>query len=502
VIFDNKTMDPMLNPAIHDQDAPRWDPQAGSPLLSGNPNSRILRTSLADPWFQDVCYAGAVDYTGGDDSKDWTVGWTYYNRNGGLGRTDIDTTKATVMVNADINGNTVWSSANNYVLNGRIAVNPPATLTIQPGTVIMGGGVGSYLVVEVGADIDIQGNANAPVIFTSGSRWQEGQQAPGDWGGVVIHGNARANCVGGCGLTSAVAQCESEGGAGNFGGDDDNDSSGSIMYARVEYAGQEISLNNELNAWTMNALGRNTTLDYMQAHLGTDDLFEFFGGTARLRHAVGTGGADDNCDWQMGFRGQVQFFACQEYSLEETPGTDNGIEADNNEFDFDCPLQSRPILANLTLVGTGPRNGKGRGIHLRRGTGAAIYNSVVTGFTNVGLEIQHDETFANCPGASVPEYNCTALAVGDNPIRGFVAHAAPNPTAGPANISFNLPQDGNVRVQIFDVAGRLVETLANSRMTAGEHVLRWDPQGSTSGMYFYRVVSPTATANGKLMVAK
>jgi hypothetical protein len=502
VAFTNQTIDPMLNPQVDDYTDPRWDPQEGSPAIAGNPNSRILKASELDPWFQDVCYAGAVPYTGGIDANDWTRGWTYYNYNGGLGRTDIDTTKATVMVTTDINANTVWSNANNYVVVGRIGVNPPATLTIEPGTVIMGGGVGSYIVIERDANIDAQGTPNAPIIFTSGSRWQDGAQAPGDWGGVVIHGNAWANCVNLCGLTD-TGDCESEGGAGFFGGTDDGDNSGIVRYARVEYAGQEISLDNELNAWTMNAVGSGTTLEYMQAHLGLDDGFEWFGGAARVSHIVATGGDDDNVDWQMGFRGFIQFAVCKQAPSNVVLNADAGIEADNNEWDFNCALRSNPKLSNLTLVGTGSLPGGSRGVRLRRGTAATLINSIVTGFSNVGLRVENDETFANCPGVAPSDLACGILAVGDGPTRDgkLLVRAAPNPTAGAARFSFDLPAAQHVRVQVFTVAGRLVDTVADRQMAQGPHDVAWNAAGQAPGMYFYRVVTESGEYSGKLVVS-
>lgn len=502
VFFTNQTIDPMLNPDIYNINAPRWNPLEGSPAISGNANSRVLRASDVDPWFQDVCYTGAVPYTGGDDAKDWTVGWTYYNYDGGLGRTDIDTTKTVVMVSSDVNANTTWTNTNNYVITGRIGVNPPAILTIEPGTVVMGSGVGSYLVIERGAQIDAQGTKAQPIIFTSGARWQDGAQAVGDWGGVVIHGRATANCVGGCGLTTG-GDCQSEGGAGYFGGTDDEDDSGIITYARVEYAGQEISPNNELNSWTMNAVGRGTTLEYMQAHLGLDDSFEWFGGTVRIRHIVATGGDDDNIDWQMGFRGRVQFACVQQANTDITANADHGIEADNNEFNYDCPHRSAPALSNLTMIGTGAQLGGTQGILLRRGTAATIINSIVQGFSDVGLRMQHEETFANCPGVAPSEYACAVLAVGDEvgAQRDMLVRAAPNPTAGPANITFTLPRDERVTVKVFDVAGRLVESVLDRQLPSGEHTIRWDAAGVPTGLYFYTVSAPSGSAKGKLVVA-
>jgi hypothetical protein len=357
-------------------------------------------------------------------------------------------------------------------------------------------------VVERDGDLVVNGTRDNPVILTSGADFTVGDQQPGDWGGVVIHGNARANCAGqsGCGLTDANTQCESEGGAGFFGGDDDDDSSGSIRYARVEYSGQEISPNNELNSWTMNAVGRNTTLEFLQAHFGTDDGFEWFGGTARCRYLVATSISDDNFDWQMGWRGYVQFAVCQQnpnFSL------DKGIEADNNEFDFNCTGRSNPILSNLTLVGTNGQGGGTIGVHLRRGTSGNILNSIISDFTTFGFRIQDAETFANCAGTAPGLGGCTTSGVGGQGSgRSFAVAAGPNPSFGASTLSFDLPQASHVVVRVYDAAGRLVDTLQDGHMSAGVQRMIWNSGKGASGAYFYQVIAGAERATGRILILK
>ena len=87
---------------------------------------------------------------------------------------------------------------------------------------------------------------------------------------LVINGRARVNNANSCAGDSAAA----EGGAvGFYGGDDDTDNSGVLRYVRVEYAGKEITPNNELNSFTNNAVGSGTRLEFLQAHRGADDGF-------------------------------------------------------------------------------------------------------------------------------------------------------------------------------------------------------------------------------------
>ena len=167
-------------------------------------------------------------------------------------------------------------------------------------------------------------------------------------GGVVLHGRAIANCADCIGGES----CASEGGtAGFFCGSDDCDDSGIIRYARVEYAGIGISIDNELNAWTFNGVGCATVLEYLQAHMGFDDNFEWFGGKVYGNHWLSTGGGDDGFDWQMGFRGGLQFGIDQHWFDDG----DKAIEADNNEFDVDAPCRFEADPGQPDARGPRPR---------------------------------------------------------------------------------------------------------------------------------------------------
>jgi hypothetical protein len=418
-----------------------------------------------------------------------TGGWTYHNFDG-LGRTDINYGKPLVSVSTNIASNTTWSSTNNYLLVGKIVVQAGATLTIQPGTVIFGqqSSLG-YLVVDRGAKIIAEGTAAAPIVFTSEAT--PGNMAPGDWGGLVLMGRAIANCadcIGG-------ASCVSEGGAvGQYCGNDDCDSSGSLRYVRVEYAGVNIATDNELNAFTFNALGCGTNLEFLQAHRGLDDLFEWFGGKVSGHHWIGTGPGDDGFDWQMGFRGSFQFGIIQQY---EDNG-DKAIEADNNEFDNNAPCRSNPLLSNLTLIGepTGPIATDG--INLRRGTDAHIYNSIVINFKERGLDVEGSATCARgllaCsafagPTVAVDEFT-PAVQVG--------LRAYPNPVTSFATFAFDLTRTGQVELGVYDVVGRLVSTVVSGELSAGAHEVNWNvPADLAPGVYHYRLTSGSQRLGGK-----
>src|SRR4029079_10082168 len=80
-----------------------------------------------------------------------------------------------------------------YTLKGFIHVANGATLTIQPGTKILGdyNTLASSLFIMRGAKIDAQGTADLPIVFTS-SR-PVGNRQPGDWGGLLLYRHATSN---------------------------------------------------------------------------------------------------------------------------------------------------------------------------------------------------------------------------------------------------------------------------------------------------------------------
>ena len=503
----NRTnIDPLLVDPFN-LSTPRWDPQQLSPANCKYAGDAVVM-NVPDPWFDQTDYVGAVPYRSADPNSDWTTGWTYYNVTG-AGRTDINYSKPVVILTGEIFTSMTLTNTNNYLLRGRVGFARGTTLTIQPGTYLFGekATVG-YLVIERGAQINAQGTKAQPIVITSDQ--VPGSMAPGDNGGIVIHGQANANCAD---FTSASPEsCVSEGAAGFFGGlehggFDDNDNSGTCRYMRVEYAGKEISPDNELNSWTMNALGRGTTMEFLQAFYGVDDAFEWFGGTVRMKHLVAVGGNDDNFDWQLGYRGFLQFGVCQQH-----PGRgDKGIEADNSEFNFAAQPYSSPIMSNLTLVGTNPPTGglgtTNRGIQLRRGSAGMILNSIIYGFRGPGLELLDPETFANCPGTS-PGVFCqgtlTAVQEGETVLNSGKLYSlvTPNPSSAGMSLRFGLPGDHrHVRAQIFDVNGRLVTTLADGPMTKGMHTIQWAPRKLATGSYFFRVTTENGQAvNTKLVL--
>jgi hypothetical protein len=79
---------------------------------------------------------------------------------------------------------------------------------------------------------------------------------------------------------------------------------------------------------------------------------------------------------------------------------------------------------------------------------------------------------------------------------------APNPFNSTARIVFTLPQGSEIKLRVFDVTGRLVETLVDGRIEAGEHEVRFESEGLASGVYIARLETGKETRVQKMVLMK
>lgn len=76
----------------------------------------------------------------------------------------------------------------------------------------------------------------------------------------------------------------------------------------------------------------------------------------------------------------------------------------------------------------------------------------------------------------------------------------PNPFNPATTISFDMSKSGMAAIEIFDVSGRLVESLLNKKMDAGRHEVEFSGEALTSGVYFYRLIVGDKTITSKKMI--
>lgn len=296
-----------------------------------------------------------------------------------------------------------------YKLTGRLIVENGGKLTIKPGVVIEATQVAAnefasvrYVAVAQGGRIDVQGTASDPVVMTAE------QNIPGSWGGLVLCGKAPINK----GETASAEVSDL-----TYGGSDVNDNSGSIKYLRIEYSGFAYNSEKEFNGLSMFGVGKGTTIEYVQIYEGSDDGFEWFGGTVDASYLVVNNISDevgdDLFDWTEGWNGTGENW----YGVRTNDGN-RGIEADNNSNNHLADPISSPTIRNLTLIGNGDGGPEPQAIKMRVGT-QGIFDNVVLANWKTGFDIQHDESVGYVADGSlkatrVKFVNVGAKSVGKN----------------------------------------------------------------------------------------
>ena len=82
-----------------------------------------------------------------------------------------------------------------------------------------------------------------------------------------------------------------------------------------------------------------------------------------------------------------------------------------------------------------------------------------------------------------------ASATSETPHSFKLAKAFPNPFNPVTTISFEVPHKSNVKLEVYDITGSKIRTLADNVFRAGYHSLSWDASNVSSGIYFVKMQS-------------
>lgn len=270
-----------------------------------------------------------------------------------------------------------------YILSGFVYVEDGAILNIEPGTILRGEKDSKgTLIITRGSKINALGTVDQPIVFTSNE--PEGARNYGDWGGLIILGDAPINLPGGTGVIEGGVDTPE--GDGTYGGANAADNSGSLVYVRIEYPGIAFVPGNEINGLTCGGVGSGTVIDHVMVSRSGDDAFEFFGGTVNAKYLIAHNTFDDDFDTDFGFTGKIQFgLVKRDPNFADVSGS-NGFECDNDATGSTNSPQSNPTFSNITVVGPIQTAGDvinvnyKRGAHLRRNTSTDIFNSIIMGY--------------------------------------------------------------------------------------------------------------------------
>ena len=212
----------------------------------------------------------------------------------------------------------------------------------------------------------------APVVLTCS--WQVGQRGPGCWVGLRLLGMAPVTRVEG--LVDGIRPADRP----VYGGSDPRDSSGTLRYVRVEFAGAGAEAGSSGPAFGFYGTGDGTLIEYVQAHASLGDGIGFYGGTAACNYCVASGSGAAGLAWARGWQGTASHLYVQ-----HGPGGVDGIRGDNDAEGYDLEPRSQPTLANTTVIHPGPPEGAA-GLRLSTGTGLRAADLLVTGFGDGAID--------------------------------------------------------------------------------------------------------------------
>jgi len=307
---------------------------------------------------------------------------------------------------------TVWSGQ--HRLKGQHYVMPGVTLTIEEGTSIEFE-YHNNNIEDVGALITLPadpfqfeggpkpsgrivaaGSPDEPIVFTSARSVKKA----GDWGGVILAGNAPVKGEQGSGRVEGLPQTI------RYGGNNPEDDSGILSYVRIEYVGFGFAPGSEINGLSLYGVGSDTQLDHIQVYESTDDGFEWFGGTVNARYLISMYSDDDSFDVDEGWDGSGQFWLAI-----QKDGADNGLEADGYLSSSDG-LSTVPAIVNATFIGHGTIEGNdvNAGLNLRNGFTGTVVNSIISNFRGPALQADAS-AISRCEEGSL---NLKALLINDS----------------------------------------------------------------------------------------
>ena len=194
-------------------------------------------------------------------------------------------------------------------------------------------------------------------------------------------------------------------------------------------------------------------------------------------NGAGTAGADA---WTADASSSIQL-SCSDVNLAGVGGI--GAESYGAGNEFANPRFCAPVTPSHA-----PTRGGGYRV--------AFSSPVLTSGCGTRMGALEQGCAATITAAESPEPVPVALTLRPN---------VPNPFNPVTRIPFALGQDGPVSLRVFDVAGRLVATLLDRSLPAGEHVVTWrgqDDRGAlvSSGVYFYRLRSQEGTLSRSMVL--
>ncbi|PBJ10213.1 hypothetical protein [Flavobacterium sp. ACN6] len=354
---------------------------------------------------------GIIGYT------NWLNNWSEFKPQ------KVEYGEANQILVGNISSDTKLLKRNVYILQGNVYVTNNAVLTIEPGTLILGDfQTKGTLVVTKGAKIMADGLETDPIVFTS----NRSQKKAGDWGGIVVLGEAPINKLGNVGsynldLDPALT---------TYGGDNTTSNSGILRYVRIEFAGKIVKGAGTFNGLTIAGVGSQTILENIMVSYSAGNSFAFYGGDVNAAKFVSYKSINDDYKFTQGVQCRLyNSLAVRSSYLSSNKDGSRSIEVklyeNKNDTDF-TKKETFVTASNITMLNDS-ENIKAdiqsglikEAVYIAQNTSLELKRSVISGFnpavlldantevnTNNLKKIKFEEMYFNlCTGNVLTENN-------------------------------------------------------------------------------------------------
>jgi len=265
-----------------------------------------------------------------------------------------------------ITKDTTLIASKTYGFDKKVIVKDGATLTIEPGTTLAACSLFSYLVISQNSHIVAKGTLKKPIIFTSQIDLFgfSSSDAPGEWGGLVIAGNAYSH------YKDNKYEADESVSFGSSSHKYDDESSGILEYVVIKHTGYEIKKDRELNGLSLAGVGSGTVIKNIAIIGGKDDGLEIWGGKVNIDGLYVLNALDDSVDVDLGYRGVIKNVLVVQRDVDSHNNHDSSAMEfgnDENLIKTDASNATLPTIKNLTayIKGGGLYNKYDSGFRLK-----------------------------------------------------------------------------------------------------------------------------------------
>ncbi len=300
-----------------------------------------------------------------------------------------------------------------WIMDGFTYVSDGDVVTIDPGTIIKAedgqGSDATAFIVARGGEVIANGTATSPIIFTSindnialgetaSSGLSNDISGSGQWGGVIILGNAPISA----GSSSAIAGVSPVGSEATiegvpaslsysrYGGSVAGDDSGEYSYISIRYTGTQLGANNEIQGLTLGGVGSGTIISDIEIFGSKDDGIECFGGTVDVTNLLVAYQEDDAIDIDQSYDGTIDNALVLNFTVDRNPSDPNDPN-DTGALEIDGPEQPGTndggtfTLTNATIMNMVSPLTDGFPGQLKSGAQGEINNTAFVDFSGARL---------------------------------------------------------------------------------------------------------------------